>query len=55
YAVSTGNGSATVLRNGRAYRARWSRPHVHGGTTFTTRSGQPMRFARGPVWILLVR
>ena len=55
YAVSTGNGSATVLRNGRAYRARWSRPHVHGGTTFTTRSGQPMTFARGPVWILLVR
>lgn len=55
YAVSTGNGSATVLRNGRAYRAHWSRPHVYGGTRFTTRSGQPMRFARGPVWILLVR
>lgn len=55
YAVSTGNGSATVLRSGRVYRAHWSRPHVYGGTTFTTRSGQPMRFARGPVWILLVR
>jgi hypothetical protein len=54
YAVSTGNGSATVLRNGKAYQAHWSRPHRDGGTTFTTPSGKPMTFARGPVWILLV-
>jgi hypothetical protein len=24
-----------------------------GGTTFTTLSGQPMTFARGPVWVVL--
>ncbi len=24
-----------------------------GGTTFTTAAGQPMAFARGPVWIVL--
>jgi hypothetical protein len=54
YAVSTGSGNATVLRNGRAYQAHWSRPHRDGGTTFTTPSGKPMTFARGPVWILLV-
>lgn len=53
YAVSTGNGAATVLRDGKAYPAHWSRKNADGGTTFTTSSGQPMTFARGPVWIIL--
>ena len=53
YAWTIGHGTAIVLRNGRAYRANWSRPHPTDGTTFTTRSGQPMRFAPGPVWIVL--
>ena len=53
YAVSTGNGAATVLRDGKAYQAHWSRKDANGGTTFTTPSGQPMTFARGPVWIVL--
>jgi hypothetical protein len=53
FASTMGHGTAIVLRNGRAYRVRWSRPRMNGGTTFTTLSGQPMRFARGPVWIVL--
>jgi Protein of unknown function (DUF3048) N-terminal domain/Protein of unknown function (DUF3048) C-terminal domain len=53
YAESTGSGAALVLRNGQVYHARWSRPQPDGGTTFTTASGQPMTFARGPVWIVL--
>ena len=53
YAESTGSGTALVLRDGRAYQARWSRPAADGGTTFTTASGQPMTFAAGPVWIVL--
>ena len=53
YAESTGSGTAVVLRDGRAYDARWSRPDPNGGTTFTTTSGQPMTFARGGVWIVL--
>jgi hypothetical protein len=52
-AHSTGAGTALVLRNGEAYHARWSRPNANSGTTFTTDSGQPMTFARGPVWIVL--
>jgi len=54
YAQTIGHGTAIVLRNGRAYKADWSRPKQDDGTTFTTRSGQPMRFAPGPVWIVLV-
>ena len=53
YAVSVGSGRALVLRDGRAYQARWSRPSADGGTTFTTAAGQPMTFARGQVWIVL--
>jgi hypothetical protein len=54
FASTLGHGTAIVLRNGREYRVRWSRPRADGGTTFTTLSGQPMRFAPGPVWIVLV-
>lgn len=54
FAQSTGSGTAVVLRNGKAYQVRWSRPRADGGTTFTTDAGQPMTFAPGPVWIVLV-
>lgn len=53
YAETIGTGRAVVLRNGKAYKASWSRPNADGGTTFTTATGQPMTFAPGPVWIIL--
>lgn len=51
---TTGTGTATVLRDGKAYDARWSRPSEHDGTVFTTASGAPMTFAPGQVWVVLV-
>ena len=54
YAQTVGRGYALVLRDGRAYRARWSRPNWNVGTTFTTLNGRPMNFAQGQVWIVLV-
>lgn len=53
FAESKGAGRAVVLRGGKAWRAHWSRPRADDGTTFTAASGQPMTFARGPVWIVL--
>ena len=50
---STGKGTATVLRDGKAFKAGWSRPSESKGTTFTTSSGKPMNFHRGQVWILM--
>lgn len=50
---STGTGTATVLRDGHAYNAKWSRPSESKGTTFTTTDGKPMNFHTGQVWILL--
>jgi hypothetical protein len=54
YAVSTGSGTAVVLRGGRAYDVRWARPHAAGGTSYTLPSGQRMTFARGQVWVVLL-
>ncbi|GAA4610040.1 DUF3048 domain-containing protein [Actinoallomurus liliacearum] len=51
---TVGSGTATVLRDGKAYDARWSRAAEDQGTTFTTPSGQPMTFAPGQVWVVLV-
>jgi len=53
YAQSLGSGRAVVLRNGRAYTVRWSRPNANGGTTFTLRNGKRMLFAPGQTWIVL--
>ncbi|MET9340581.1 DUF3048 domain-containing protein [Nonomuraea sp. NPDC003804] len=50
---SVGKGSAIVLRDGKAYKAKWSRESEEEGTTFTTESGEPMNFAPGQVWIAL--
>ena len=54
YAESTGSGAALVLRDGRSYQARWSRPTADGGTTFTTSARRRMNFAAGPIWVVLV-
>jgi hypothetical protein len=53
YAVSTGSGSAVVLRNGQEFTVHWSRPSADGGTTFTLPDGQRMLFAPGQVWVVL--
>ncbi|MDR7304371.1 DUF3048 domain-containing protein [Haloactinomyces albus] len=51
-ARTVGRGQALVLRNGRAFEATWSRPRPDAATTYT-RSGQPIPFAPGQVWIVL--
>jgi hypothetical protein len=53
FAESTGSGRAVVLRDGRAFEVRWSRPHANDGTTYTLPSGQRMTFAPGQVWVML--
>ncbi|MFI6456411.1 DUF3048 domain-containing protein [Streptosporangium amethystogenes] len=50
---STGKGRAIVLRDGQAFKARWSRETEKDGTVFTTEAGEPMNFAPGQVWIAL--
>jgi hypothetical protein len=54
YAESVGSGTAVVLRGGKAYTVRWSRPSAGAGTSYTLPSGARMTFAPGQVWVLLV-
>ncbi|WP_141576384.1 DUF3048 domain-containing protein [Actinomadura sp. WMMA1423] len=51
---TTGTGRAVVLRDGKAYDAKWSRPSESKGTTYATADGKPMNFAPGQVWVVLV-
>ncbi|MGW6457942.1 DUF3048 domain-containing protein [Streptomyces sp. NPDC055078] len=52
--VTVGSGSAEVLRGGRAHPGEWKRASARDGTTFTTRDGDPLNVADGPVWVVLV-
>jgi len=52
-AVSTGTGKAVILRDGRAYTVRWSRPNLETGTTYTLLNGKRMLFASGQTWVVL--
>ena len=53
YAQSAGHGKAVILRNGRAYVVRWSRPNREAGTTYTLPNGKRMLFDPGQVWVVL--
>ena len=53
YAKSTGSGRAVILRDGREYTVRWSRPTLNGGTAYTLPNGQRMLFAPGQTWVVL--
>lgn len=55
FTETVGQGSATVLRDGRAYRAHWSRPAARSGTDFTTPTGKPLPFAEGQVWVVFAK
>jgi Protein of unknown function (DUF3048) N-terminal domain/Protein of unknown function (DUF3048) C-terminal domain len=53
YAQSVGHGKAVILRNGRAYVVRWSRPNREVGTVYTMLNGKRMLFQPGQVWVVL--
>lgn len=55
YADTVGEGRAVVLRDGKSYDARWSRPKPGTGTEYTTPGGDPIAFAPGQVWAVLVQ
>ncbi len=54
FAETVGSGPVTVLRDGMAFDGTWTRPSREAPTSFTGRSGGPLHFAPGPVWVLLL-
>ncbi|UQT55062.1 DUF3048 domain-containing protein [Streptomyces durmitorensis] len=56
FTETVGSGKARVLRDGRAYEARWERPSPQDGTEFTTADGgEDLPFARGKVWVVYAK
>lgn len=53
FTQSTGSGTAEVLRDGKVWSVRWSRPDPASGTSFTLPGGQVMPFATGPVLVVM--
>ncbi|MDG4865923.1 DUF3048 C-terminal domain-containing protein, partial [Streptomyces sp. T-3] len=54
YTETTGSGTAVVLRDGRAYEAKWERPEATAETVYTGRGGKRLTFAEGQLWVLYV-
>lgn len=49
-AHTVGQGRATVLRDGKAFPATWSRPSPDAATSYTAQDGTPVAFDPGQVW-----
>ncbi|GGX65859.1 hypothetical protein GCM10010298_33010 [Streptomyces microflavus] len=52
FTETVGSGTAHVLRDGKAYEARWARPSADADTAFTTPDGERIDLAPGPLWIV---
>ncbi|WP_069886673.1 DUF3048 domain-containing protein [Streptomyces luteocolor] len=55
FTETVGEGTARVLRDGRAYDARWKRSSAEDGTEFTTPDGKELPFAEGQVWVVYAK
>lgn len=53
FSATVGSGDCFLLRGGGYLPCRWSRPDPLSGTTFTDRTGAPINFAPGQIWIAL--
>lgn len=52
-ALTTGEGDAVVLTDGKAITGRWSRPDVLSGWELVDQSGNPIRLSPGRTWVAL--
>ncbi|MCA1712592.1 MAG: DUF3048 domain-containing protein [Actinobacteria bacterium] len=54
YTTTVGSGGATVLRDGRAIKARWRRLSPDTGTRYLDAAGKDVPLKPGPTWVLLL-
>ena len=50
---TVGTGAGYILRDGRSFKANWSRPAAESGTTWTLADGSEIKFAAGSIWVAL--
>ena len=51
---TVGSGTGYILRDGRSFKANWSRPAAESGTTWTLADGSEIKFAAGSIWVALI-
>ncbi len=51
---TVGTGTGYILRDGRSFKANWSRPAAESGTTWTLADGREIKFAAGSIWVALI-
>jgi hypothetical protein len=50
---TVGTGTGYILRDGRSFKANWSRSSVEAGTSWTLADGTEIKFAPGSIWVAL--
>jgi hypothetical protein len=53
FSQTVGTGTGYVLRDGRSFKANWSRPSAESGTTWTLADGSEIKFSAGSIWVAL--
>jgi hypothetical protein len=53
FTSTVGKGDATIVRDGKAYKAKWSRDDADSPTTWTI-NGKPAQLKAGQVWVVLL-
>lgn len=53
FSATVGTGTGYILRDGRYFQAKWSRPDALSGTSWKTMNGDEITFPRGQIWVAL--
>ena len=53
FSETVGTGTGYILRDGRSFKANWSRPMAESGTSWTLADGSEIKFAPGSIWVAL--
>lgn len=53
FSATVGEGRGYILRDGRFFKARWSRPDAASGTSWKLANGKEIAFSEGQIWVAL--
>ncbi len=53
FSATIGSGTGYILRDGRSFKAKWSRISLADGTYWTLEDGREIKFAAGQIWVAL--
>jgi hypothetical protein len=53
FSATIGEGRGYILRDGRSFEARWSRPDATSGTSWKLTNGKEITFPQGQIWVAL--